>query len=378
MRRRAFLPLLAAPALHGQGEDRNGAALDLMYAAVEKLTSKAGREEIESATSLLRAAIDQQSGLGDAHYFLALCYEKLNDARRAKLARGKARDFGSLALAEGLNPFTLAAPLKGVQKLPPVGQKWALAIGINEFQHPRINPLNFAAKDASDFSKVLLDAKVGRFAPGNVKVLLNQQATTRQIKSELNWLARSAKPEDLAVLFLSSHGSGRESDVVGGLTYVITHDTELDATGDRLFATALPMVEISDIVRTRVKARRTVVILDSCHSAGAMAGIRRTAPSAAGLDRIGEGEGRVILSACTIEQSSWENSSIGNGYFTSSLLEALRRTAGCRPLTDLFPAIREQVRTQVAGIGQQQTPVINRSENADQVILGASPAGGCA
>ncbi|MFN0166439.1 MAG: caspase domain-containing protein [Bryobacteraceae bacterium] len=378
MRRRAFLPLLAAPALVGQGEDRNGAALDLMYAAIEKLTAKAGREEVESATSLLRAAIDQQSGLGDAHYFLALCYEKLKDARRAQLARGKARDFGSQALAEELNPFSLAAPLKGVQKLPPLGQKWALAIGINEFVHPRINPLNFAAKDATDFAKVLLDSKIGRFPSANVKVLLNQQATTRQIKSELNWLARSARPEDLAVLFLSSHGSGRESDVVGGLTYVITHDTETDATGDRLFATALPMVEISDIVRTRVKARRTVVILDTCHSAGAMPRVRPSALSAAGLDRISEGEGRVILSACTVEQSSWENAGIGNGYFTSCLLQALRQTGGCRPLTALFPAIREQVRTEVAAIGQQQTPVINGSENADQVILGASSAGGCA
>jgi uncharacterized caspase-like protein len=109
----------------------------------------------------------------------------------------------------------------------------------------------------------------GRFKKDHVRLLLDEEATTRNIKSELNLLARSAGRDDLVLIYLASHGSARESDVAG-VNYVITHDTDV-GDPDSLYATALPMVEVVNVVRNRVKSRRAVVILDTCYSGGALA-----------------------------------------------------------------------------------------------------------
>ena len=94
-------------------------------------------------------------------------------------------------------------------------EKWALVVGVGKFRDPAIPTLHFTASDANGFAQSLLSANVGRFKPSNVAVLTDLQATTRNIREKLNWLARSAQPDDLVVIFIAAHGSSRDFDTAG-------------------------------------------------------------------------------------------------------------------------------------------------------------------
>jgi len=96
----------------------------------------------------------------------------------------------------------------------PIKDKWALVVGISQFQNPKLKLL-YAAKDAQDFSQYLI--KEGNFAPDHVKLLTDGDATQKRIMSELGskWLPHMANPDDLVVIFISSHGSPADMDMEG-------------------------------------------------------------------------------------------------------------------------------------------------------------------
>lgn len=84
-------------------------------------------------------------------------------------------------------------------------------------------------------------------------------AAVGKLNGKLAWsqeqlAGAQCRQDDLVVVFLSSHGSPREKDTAWGVNYVITSDTDVK-DADSLFATAMPMVELADVVRTRIRAR---------------------------------------------------------------------------------------------------------------------------
>jgi uncharacterized caspase-like protein len=263
-----------------------------------------------------------------------------------------------------------------------VRTKWALVIGVSQFGDNRVPRLNYPAKDAQDFAELLKSPEVGGFPPENVRVLLNGDATTRQIKAGLNWLARSAAPDDLVVVFVSSHGSPRELDT-RNVNYLVTNDTQIRPQDD-LFATALPMVEVTQVVRSRILARRTLVLLDTCHSGAAAGGAQRLAEdvgessvSSETLDAIRQGFGRAVIASSQAGQKSFENDEAKNGYFTYYLLQALKKSKGQDSIDKVYEYVRDQVSKSVAAKFQmQQTPVLSRSERGADIVLGAVIAGG--
>ena len=136
-----------------------------------------------------------------------------------------------------------------------------------------VTPL-LSGADANAFAAQLKDPAIGRFPSTNVHVLTDERATTRGIKEELNWIARHAKPDDLVVIYVATHGTPRTADSAGGANYLVTYDTEIySASGldeDAMYATAYPMIELADSVATRMKALRTAIILDTCYSGGSV------------------------------------------------------------------------------------------------------------
>jgi hypothetical protein len=348
-----------------EGLDTQGAALDLMYQGLEHLSSKAGPAEIAKAITLFKGALDQYPSLGDAYYYRQLCLKKLGENEdRQKLDKQAAERYESQALRDGRDPFTLAVP-RIYENLGAVGQKWALVVGISRFKSE--DPLDYAAPDATAFAAALKDSGIGRFSDANVTLLTNQQATTAAIKAKLNAIARQAKPEDLVVVYISTHGSPR-SDDLRRVSYLMTYDTDT-ANRDTIFGSALPMVEISGILCNRCVAQRSVTIFDTCHSGAADPG---QALSAEDLDQLREGAGRYVLSSCQADQIAYEGD--GHGYFTASLIRQLSERKGCVRLSDLFAQVREEVQATVQQkYGKQQRPVMARSDSAAEIVLGTPP-----
>jgi uncharacterized caspase-like protein len=386
-----WLVLPAIWVVPSSAQERCGVAHDFMVQALERIKTRSNTE-VGDGLQLLKHANEVCTSLGDPWYYRSLFERRLNQTAKAEYSLHNAQKYGSEAMEQGIDPFSVATDKPMPPSRLPAGTvrtKWALVIGVSQFGDKRVPRLNYPAKDAQDFAELLKSPEVGRFPADNVRVLLNGEATTRQIKAGLNWLARSAAPDDLVVVFISSHGSPREMDT-RNVNYIITSDTEIRPQDD-LFATALPMVEVTQVVRSRIQARRTLVLLDTCHSGAATAGTQRLAEdvgessvSAETLDAIRQGFGRAVIASSQAGQKSFENDDAKNGYFTYYLMQALKKSKGQDSIDKVYAYLRDEVSKSVAAKFQmQQTPVLSRSEQGAEIVLGmavaeatASPNGG--
>jgi uncharacterized caspase-like protein len=366
--------------------------------ALEKVKADSKADQLEDANQLLKRATELCAELGDAWYYRSLVERQLGHIPQSDFAMRKAKMFPSDASADQLNPFVLSTPrsraLAGsgnnnTTSNPPTGggEKWALIIGIGTFQDHNIEPLRYTVDDAESFASVLLDPKYGNFKAANVHTLTNDQATTRNIKAQLNWIARSAAPDDLVVVYVATHGSSRDMDTVG-VNYVITHDTEVGANidPDSLYATALPMVDIANAIATRVKATRAAIFLDTCYSGNAAVktskliapGIASASLTQKTLDHIKQGSGRIIFAASGTEEESLESDSLKHGFFTYFLVQAFHAQTGSAPLSHIFEYTQQHVSESVATEFKQyhlkQTPVMSRSEDDTDFALNPSAA----
>jgi hypothetical protein len=234
-----------------------------------------------------------------------------------------------------------------------VGDKWALVVGISKFKDPSIN-LQYAAKDAADFAQYL--TKEAGFAPDHVKLLTDEEATEKHIMSELGskWLPHVAAPDDMVVIFISSHGSPADMDV-NGVNYIVAHDSELDD----LYTTAIEMQDLVGTIARRIHAKRIVLLLDSCHSGAVTPGAKGIKRTAANFDlkEVALGNGQFVISSSQQDQVSWELKSQPNGAFTYCLLNVLRKEKDA-PLPEVFRGLKDSVQqTVLRERGVLQTPV---------------------
>jgi hypothetical protein len=161
------------------------------------------------------------------------------------------------------------------------------------------------------------------------------------------------------------------------VNYIVTNHTEIRPRDD-LFAAALPMVEVTQVVRSRIRARRTLVLLDTCHSGAATAGAQRltedvgeSSVSSETLDAIRQGFGRAVIASSQAGQKSFENDEAKNGYFTYYLLQAMKKRKGQDSIDRVYAYVADGVSKGVAAKFQmQQTPVLSQSEQGAEIVLG--------
>ena len=237
---------------------------------------------------------------------------------------------------------------------------WAVIIGINAY--PNVRQLKFAVNDARIFYDHLVN--YNRIPAENVTLLVDKEATLTKLRSALGThLKNKGGKEDMVIIFFAGHGA-TEKDVMSpdgdGLEkYLLPYD----ADPKDLYATALPMGEISRIFR-RIRSERLVFIADSCYS-GASGGRTidikgmRTSISDAFLDRIATGKGRVIITASGANEVSAENDELKHGVFTYYLVEGLRGMAdadedGLITVDEVYRYVSNKV---PQATGQEQHPV---------------------
>ncbi len=279
------------------------------------------------------------------------------------------------------------APVAAVAQ--PVHNKWALVIGINTFEDPAVPKLHYASKDAKDFAQYLRDPKGGRFPESNVTVLTDEAAKLQYIREGIGALRVKAQPDDLVVIYISSHGSPRSIDP-NGVSYIIAADTHTD-TPERLYASSLQMIDLVQQINREIRARRVVLLLDTCYSGDAQEkdveeasgskAITRVwsteppaqAPSSQGyseaLDNLHFGYGRAVITASRANQQSWESETYRNGYFTHFLLAALAGENNA-PLDHVFRSLKDQVSTSVKTEKKaDQTPTSQFSDQGQDIVL---------
>jgi len=263
-----------------------------------------------------------------------------------------------------------------VQPVEPVAapkrtrEQWAVVIGVGQYNSSAIPQLRYAVADAELVHRVLVSQ--GGFKKENVLLLTDKterKPTLRDLKWALGtFLARSAKKDDLIVIFYAGHGApeidprGAESD--GLAKYLVP----TDADPNDLYSTGLPMDEFQTIF-DRIEADRVVVFLDACYS-GAAGGrtfasrrTRATRVDEVFLDRLTRSKGRAIITASRGSEVSLEVPELGHGLFTHYLVQGLRGAAdldrdGIVSLQEVYQYLEQQVAQKSRSIGGNQHPVM--------------------
>lgn len=253
----------------------------------------------------------------------------------------------------------------------PVKDKWALVIGISNFEDPSLN-LKYAAKDATDFHNYLVNE--AHFKSDHVKLLTDKQATRQAIVENLGdkWLKRLANPDDLVVIYISTHGSSAKAEA-GSANFIIPHDGNLD----NLVFNGIPMQWLTAGIKDMVHCNRVVLLMDVCHG-GAIAdggkGIRRSEIELE-PQKLVTGEGQIVVASSQADQISWESKQYPNGVFTHRLLEGLRKNGDKTTIKDAYSYMRERVTEEVLrDRARFQTPVlVTKWWEGDDIAIGVQP-----
>ncbi len=192
-----------------------------------------------------------------------------------------------------------------------------LAIGISTYADSTLS-LEFASKDAQDFSKILRSQIGGLYEHVNVKLLTDKSATKDDILEGLDWIDHHTTSSDVAMIFLAGHGVNDS----GGKYYFLP----VDADTHRLRRTALPYSDLKNTVATL--SGKTLLFVDSCHAGDVMGARRGVADINALVNELTSAEnGAVVFASSTGRQFALEDSKWGNGAFTKALIEGLEGQA---------------------------------------------------
>jgi tetratricopeptide (TPR) repeat protein len=253
----------------------------------------------------------------------------------------------------------------------PVRSKWALVVGISNFADPDLN-LKYAAKDATDFSDYLV--KEAHFEPDHVKLLLDRHATRQDIVDNLGdkWLKHNAQPDDLVVIYVSSHGSSAKQET-GNANFIIPYDGNLE----NVVFNGIPMQWLTAGIKDLIHCNRIVLVLDVCHGGAIAEGAKGVYRSEMELDpkKLLTGEGQLVVASSQADQVSWESKQYPNGVFTRRLLEGLRRNGDKTTLKDAYGYMREKVTEEVLrDRAHFQTPVlITKWWQGDDISIAVQP-----
>jgi len=293
-------------------------------------------------------------------------------------------------------------PIINVTDFERKSSKWAIIIGLSRFMDSRITPLSYTEKDALAMYEYLTDPNVGRFMKDQVFLLTNDRATTFNIKIAIDTVSKHALPEDMVVIFLSTHGTPGRMDVEG-VGYLVTYDT----LADSLYATAFNMSELVMAVNRRIKAKTVVTLADACYSANSFKSIRflelkgakdlvvesasenipqemvKSALETEGfgmgqstVQALSSGTGRVFITSSRASERSWESDQLEHGFFTYYLLKILKQNKGMISVQKAFDYLAEELPQAVMKEkGYPQNPVIGMASVHGDIFLGVEPAG---
>jgi len=254
--------------------------------------------------------------------------------------------------------------------VPKIANRWAVVIGVGDYESKRVPKLRFAEPDADAMYR-LLTTRAG-YPRENVVLLTDtapEKPTLQNIRLALgDFLARKTTREDMVLIYYAGLGApeadAASKDKDGLAKYLIPRNVQPES----LRSTAFAMDEIQGILG-RIPAERVVLLLDTSYSG--VAGGRSFVPSNARprnlsdqfLERLTKGRGRLVITASGPNEVALEPADLGHGLFTYYLLEALsgkadRNGDGIVTVSELYPYVEDQVERKSRAAGGRQRPLM--------------------
>ena len=199
----------------------------------------------------------------------------------------------------------------------PKGVSRALIVGVSEYQ--QIHDLQYADKDAEEFSNFLLTNPNWKLAPENLVLLTNDKATSGNIITWLTWLLYNSKEGDNVIFYFSGHGDVETTaDMSRG--FLLPYDCPKNN-----YVTGALGVDVLRNVFSEMlnKGIKVYIVTDACrsgHLAGGAAGVKQTAQA---FSQQWKNETKILSAQpdeVSFEGTQWGN---GRGVFSFFLMKGL-------------------------------------------------------
>ena len=253
---------------------------------------------------------------------------------------------------------------------PLIGARLALVVATAIYTADvGLRQLRAPARDAADLAQVLADPGIGGFT---VTSVIDQPA--QQIRLAIEDFLADRSTQDLLLVYLSCHGL---LDSYRRLYFAAT-----DTRKDRLGSTGVESAWVLDQLE-HCRARRQVLILDSCFSGAFAHGAKGEADLGLQDRFLSQGRGRVVLTASTATEYSFEGDPTDaaitptGSVFTAALVQGLRTGAadldhdGHVSVDDAYAYVFDKV--QAAGAAQTPQRWLYGAEG--RIWLARSPGG---
>ncbi len=258
------------------------------------------------------------------------------------------------------NPACIQLKFKGVPPVggAPKGSLYALVVGINEFQDHNVPPLEWAAKDASDFGAALKQQEGRLYTKVDVKLLTDKDANAAAIINALNSLIGQVGKDDVGVLFLSGHGVNSPR----GDYYYIPYNARIQPEEGTLLPERTTAVPDTEIRRALAMLNgKALFFFDTCHAGLAV--------GAGGLyyskfvDTMKDAGHAIVLASSKGDELSEERAIWQHGAFTKALLDVmqgganLQRKNGIVTIEDVIHYVKTTVPDMTRDGAHPQHPV---------------------
>jgi tetratricopeptide (TPR) repeat protein len=246
------------------------------------------------------------------------------------------------------------------------GTTYALIIGISDYANPKMS-LNAADKDAQLLSAFLLHSK--RVDEKNLNLLLNKEATSAAVNKAVAAFANiKFVAGDEAIIYFSGHGD-IQKEKVKYKGYLLCHDVNVE----RVYAGAagtLSFERLNKVIDAIAQQKVMVnLVLDACHSGYTVneEGAKLLSESA-----LISFSNTIRFLSCGPEQRSYEDSTLGQGYFTYYLVKGLSGEADNGPTDNKINVdeLNRFVKDKVKLVSRQkQSPSIKAADDEKIVAL---------
>ncbi len=255
--------------------------------------------------------------------------------------------------------------LSGKESL--TGKRYALVVGISDYQNPAIPDLKFADRDARAFSEYLKDPNGGGLDAKNVQVLLNDKATAGNVIAAFYGMLDQVAEGDLFIFYFSGHGD-LETKTMNQPGFLLCWDAPPSVY---MSGGTFGLIYLQELISTLSVANKAKVLMitDACRS-GKLAGnqIGGNQLTAANLAKQYANEMKIL--SCQPDELSLEGTAWGGGrgVFSYYLLKGLQGFADRNEdqmvtLFEIERYLEDEVNKAVAPQHQLPMAVGNKSAN---------------
>lgn len=264
----------------------------------------------------------------------------------------------------------------------PDPRKWAIVVGVDEYQRTGVSDLKYAVSDANLFAKALVD-RVG--VPREQLFLYTTEASAAgelprltNLVYRLEWLQERVKPEDTVFFYFAGHGVESE-----GETFLLMENADNRSKATLTMSTLNASLLFH--LLEECKAKDTLVVLDACRNDPTAGRGSQDNPMTDSMARglvfkpaqmsTARERNLATLFACNVGERSYEWSEKGHGFFTYYLVEGLK-SGGKVTLGGLSNYVRERVANASSQLGDTQQPTLRYEGPGPENWILASGSGG--